>query len=944
MNSPPIRERNRLPMELRHNRDTLIGGLAVSALTLIAYCMTMAPTVAFWDCGEYVTSMVSLGIPHPPGNPLFIIMGRVSCVLFAMFGDPGLRINLLVVLFCTATITFTYLIIVRVLTAVVGQPETGIRRLSIQVPAAAGALIAAFGYTFWFSAVEQSECNPSVFFIVLSTWLAIVWAQSKDPGRDRILILLAYINFLGVGLHMLAMLGAIPVFLFVVLVDRTKLTDWRLWITGALLGSVIYDVAKFLWIAPLVMVLALAFSLVKGMGAPRWRFCFWIAAFALMGYSVQLFIPIRSALNPTIDENHPVIQIDKSGKVEWGAFKGFLERKQYGSESMITRMFHRRGSWSKQLGIDGHMGYGGFHITQFFHFGRSIDTDRQKSVSLNYGKNGGTLRLLIYLLPTVLMLWAWVRLYRTHRSVAALLILLFLMGSPVMVLYMNFSDGYHCEKRDQIAWEQSGKQGSMPTVHREVRIRDYFFTPGFLFFGMWLGIAFGLLLQGAFYAKNQRVRAALAPLLLLLIAASPALPFSQNLRESNRWNDWVPFDYAYNLLMSCERDGILFTNGDNDTFPLWALQEGYGIRRDVRIINLSLVNTKWYIKQLKNLEPRVPISYSERQIDQLNYTVNPIAKTVPYTLPNTGLSILLQGRDERPALKIQDKMVLNIVDANQWRKPLYFAVTVSADNYMGLRPYLQMQGLAFRVLPDVVPQERQVDVDRTLFMLEHVYRFTGLGEGSVLMNETSSKLVLNYAAGFLQSALMTHDALLGQKAAIDSLARQAAGDGMLVQLTREYNDGVEKTARLLDQCVSLMPWDKRPEQLRQEFLIAHNRFDRALTAIRQARLIAPANTEYVKTEARILVLTGKRPDAAALLAEVAEYKKDPFEITTALVGFLLQADRLDDAITVMREFQAAHPGDRRAAGIISQLEARAIPESQSTGPSSPTRAAQPARG
>jgi hypothetical protein len=394
-------------MEPTHRRDTLIGGLIVTLTTAFTYCLTMAPTVAFWDCGEYVASMSSLGVPHPPGNPLFIMMGRSAYVLFGIFSNPVLRINLLVVLLSTATVLLIYLIIVRVLVAVFGPPDTGVRRLGVHIPAAAGALCAAFGYTFWFSAVEQSERNPSVFFVALSTWIALVWAQSKSSQRDRILILCAYITYLGIGVHMMAMMALIPVFIFVILVDREKLVDWRLWITCLLMGMVIYDVAMFLWAGPLVAALTFAFSFAKGPGGPRWRLCFWIAAFALLGYSVQFYIPIRSALNPAIDENHPIVQIDKSGKVRWGAFKACLERKQYGAESMITRMFWRRGSWGAQFGIDGRMGYGGFHLTQFFHFGRSIDTDRQKSVFANWGGVGGLMRLLLYLVPTALMLWAW---------------------------------------------------------------------------------------------------------------------------------------------------------------------------------------------------------------------------------------------------------------------------------------------------------------------------------------------------------------------------------------------------------------------------------------------------------------------------------------------------------------------------------------------------------
>src|SRR4030066_47220 len=85
----------------------------------------------------------------------------------------------------------------------------------------------------------------------------------------------------------------------------------------------------------------------------------------------------------------------------------------------------------------------------------------------------------------------------------------------------------------------------------------------------------------------------------------PALALSNNYHRNDRSGNWIPWDYAYNLLNSCEKDAIMFTNGDNDTFPLWFLQEVERVRQDVRIVNLRLLNTNWYIKQLRDREPQV---------------------------------------------------------------------------------------------------------------------------------------------------------------------------------------------------------------------------------------------------------------------------------------------------------------------------------------------------
>ncbi|MFP4416306.1 MAG: protein O-mannosyl-transferase family [Chitinispirillaceae bacterium] len=927
-------------MEQTHKKLNTLFALVVLLVSFTAYIFTVSPTVAFWDCGEYIGAAHSLGIPHPPGNPLYVLLGRVFSMIFFFFEQVAFRVNIISVVSSAVTAMLIYLIIVRTMVSFIGIPDNRWKRLTVYVSGVTGALFAAFSYTFWFNAVEASVYNPSMMIIALCTWLALVWYQRTDSERDRVLLLFSYLAFLGIGIHMFSMIALVPVFLFVMLVDREKLYDWRLWLTALLMGTVIYQVSWFFFVGPIVTLVTLIMSLMEGQNKAKWRFCFWVAFFALVGYSVHFYIPIRSALNPMIDENHPVIEMTESGIPNWEPFKQFLERKQYGSESMITRMFWRRGAWSKQFGFDGHMGYGGFHLTQFFHFGKSINIDREASPLQNWGMPNGFLALLVYLIPTFLMIFGWGYLYKRNKNVATLLIFAFLITSVALVLYMNFADGHHPEKRDYLAWVNSGKQGPMPTVHREVRIRDYFFTPGFMFMGMWIGIAAGAILHGLFNSKKDFARTILAPMLSVLFIVSPVLPLTQNYMENNRKGDWVPYDYAYNLLMSCEKDGILFTNGDNDTFPLWFLQEAEGIRRDVRIVNLSLLNTQWYIKQLKNLDPKVPISFSETQIDGLTHEVNPIRQSMPYRLSNANVTVTLPGRSEKNALRVQDKMVLNIVDANKWRKPIYFAVTVSNDNMMGLQSYLQMEGLVYRVLPQKVNNQEKLDMDRTLHLLDNVYRFRGLGDGSITMNETTQKLMSNYAASFIQVALELRQPLISMKNEVESLRKQigqtaasdtvadttevAADDSQLsqtlAQKEAEYNDTLNLVINKLDQCVSLMPWDWRPRALRQEILLGHGKEELALKRIEEALMMEPDNLEYIKMKAQILDQLGKKDEANALLRKLVQADADQWETYAMLAENYAQTGQYDSAVALMKEFQQSHPGDRRASMMIRQFE------------------------
>jgi hypothetical protein len=572
----------------------------------------------------------------------------------------------------------------------------------------------------------------------------------------------------------------------------------------------------------------------------EWRFCFFLALFAVIGYSVHLVIPIRAGLEPMINENHPST---------WTAFVDFLERRQYGSESMISRMFWRRGLWSNQFGIEGHMGFGGFHLTQFFRFD-AADTEQS---FFKAGFFQGISKLLVYLIPTAFMFYGWYYLYKKNRPVAVFLIALALLTTIGMALYMNFADGNRPERYDYEQWVSSGRPGPMPTVHREVRVRDYFFTAGFMYFGMWIGLAATCLLHALFTSKDDFMKTAVAPVCAVAITLSPIIPAAANYNLCTRAGDWVPYDYAYNLLNSCEANGILFTNGDNDTFPLWALQEAYGIRRDVRIVNLSLVNTDWYIKQLKKLEPTVPISYTNEEINNLKPQLNPFQKPSQYTLKYAGITLTLPGIQTQRALRVQDKMVLNIVDATKWSKPIYFAMTVSDDNLMGLAPYLQAQGLVYKVMPERVNADDHYNLDRTIVMIDSGYSIRGIGKAK--MNDTSRRLLTNYLQIAFDlrrpmeklkrevEALKTETASAqrsGGQAKDDDAEPSAIGENAAQAETR-YKEKRAVAVAFLDKCVEIMPWDWRTRAIRHEFLMEHGMSDEAVTAIERSITEDPEN-------------------------------------------------------------------------------------------------------
>ena len=328
--------------------------LLVFLISLVGYIVTMTPTASFWDCGEFIACSYILGIPHPPGTPLFILIGRVFA-LFPFF-EIAVRINFISALFSALTVALSYLVIVRIASKWFSSDNLW-NRVGRYTGGIVGSFMIAFSSTFWSNAVEAEVYGLSMFLSVFLLYLALLWVDKKDSKRrDMILVLIAYIGLLSLGIHMTTFLIMPVIFLLVLFYDKDKLKDFRFWITGLILSLVMYAplewflVALFGWL--IFSLLMLSLSKVPS----RWIVIFLITLSGVVGYSVQLYIPIRSALNPAIDENNPH---------DWKTFSAFLERKQYGQVSMAERMLYRRGTWAHQLGTHPRMGFWGFFRGQY---------------------------------------------------------------------------------------------------------------------------------------------------------------------------------------------------------------------------------------------------------------------------------------------------------------------------------------------------------------------------------------------------------------------------------------------------------------------------------------------------------------------------------------------------------------------------------------------------
>ncbi len=318
------------------------------------------------------------------------------------------------------------------------------------------------------------------------------------------------------------------------------------------------------------------------------------------------------------------------------------------------------------------------------------------------------------------------------------------------------------------------------------RERDYSYVASFFAFSLWIGIGATGVLQLVREAIADRfsgtqVNATLIGIAALLFAAVPLWMTIENYHDHDRSGRYVAPEYAYNMLMSVDDDAILITNGDNDTFPLWYAQEVEEVRRDVRVVNISLLNTPWYIKQLKNQWSResapLPFSMTDAQVEELNIRpwqprevslpVNLDAmiesSEVPIALEDTSviespMTWTLRGRpyDDRinllyvSDLALYDMLLSNA--ENNWERPFYFAVTVSQDGMLDLDDYFQLEGQAFRVVP--IKHEEQLGrvVPSITPARLATFKFTNLNNPDVYFDENIRRMVDNYRNIFVQTA------------------------------------------------------------------------------------------------------------------------------------------------------------------------------------------------
>ncbi len=906
-------------------------GFSVFAVALFTYFKTMAPTVSFWDCGEFLASASILGNPHPPGNPLFMLLGRLFLMVMPM-KELAVRMNFLAVLAGALTIWMVFLFTVRVLRIVFRESISSFAKYTGGIIA---AFLVTFCDTFWFSAVEAEMYTLSMLVVMITSWLVLEWYEHRGtPHADRTLILIAYISSLGMGVSHFAFITVPVVGLFLIISDKENRTNIPLIFSGLMLLSMLYDIGNFVVYMGAALLVCLGGGLLSKtpVWKHRWSLSAWVCFVALIGFSVYLYVPIRSSTNPDIDE----------GGVYAGAyngqtlsnFKDYLERKQYGSESMLKRALHRRAHVQNQLLVYPHIGYGGYMLAQYLPWktGESRADESEPVVRHIFGKRiefptlylglrtHPGIEFLLFVLMQLPFLYGGYLLYKRHRELGIYLLVLYGITSYGMIFYMNFADGTQLESADYEYWKSTGfdpNQKPAP-VHIEVRDRDYFFTPGFMFMGILFGVSAALLLQAM--GEDPRRKRWVRPTGLALAALALAVPAWSNWHEHNRTGNYTPWDYAYNLLMSCRPHSVLFTNGDNDTFPLWFMQEGERIRRDVRVVNLSLVNTDWYIKQLRSHQPALKIGFTDDEIEKLEPQPWSFKGPVEIRIPNSQIHVTLQRRSY---IRVQDIMVLNIVQNNYPQWNMEFAVTVGDENEMGLEKYTVMEGMVYTLVEE--PKNQAIDVAATTRLVDSVYRYRGLGDPNVYVDLNTQGLLTNYSATNFRLVQWAQQKLEDiQSREVELRKISSPSDSIKSVLAALDSDKEAKLAfaqKYLDLNARLLPSEWRVYYYAGQLYAEMGETQKAETAFRKGiKAAGPEGNVFMMNLAQLYQQTGQEARAESLLIDLHSQDPSDFEPVYTLAEMYEKRGDLLNTRRILSEWLAQNPSHKYASMVAQQVE------------------------
>jgi hypothetical protein len=870
-----------------------ITGWLVCIIACGVYILTMEKNGSLWDCGEFASSAYKLQVPHSPGAPFFVLIGRL---FMAPFGpaNAATGINLMSALSSGFTILFLFWTIThfaKKLVSKAGEVLDGGKIAAIIAAGVVGALAYTFSDTFWYDAVEGEVYALSSFFTALIFWMMLKWENDVTAEQaagitghftkaDRYIVVIFFLMGLSIGVHLLNLL-TIPALTMIYFYKRYKVTTFKtvmafivsIIITGLAQKALIQWTVKgagsfdvlfvndfglpfFSGFAFFFLMLAgicwFALRIAKQKNWNLLKLGAWCFLFITLGcfasYSTTL---VRSNANVAVDMNevdNPVNLMSYVSREQYGDWpilygqdftaqiqdskvsetyvkadgkyvkEGRKIQYEYAPEDL--HFFPRMWDQSNDQGrADYYADFAGINKNKDGSYERPPTMGENISFFMSYQINWMYLRYFmwnfagkqndvqgsymsnirdgnwktgigfydnmrlgdqsklpdtlknnkannkLYFLPFILGILGLVYQIKNDKRDALVVGLFFFFTGLAISLYLNMA-------------------GNQP------RERDYAFVGSFYVFAIWIGLGVLFVKDLLFTViKNNRTAAIAAGIICTL--AVPVLMASQEWDDHDRSQKTMAPDLATNYLESCAPNAILFTFGDNDTYPLWYAQEVLGVRTDIRVMNTSLLGTDWYINQLRykvnNSDP-VDVIWTAAQIRGSN-------RDVVYNAPKPGIdpnkfmdlysmmkdyagsddpAKMEQGRDGTamnvfPSKKVSvpvdmalvkqngtvnatdsvvsemqfeipknylyknDAAILNVIAANKWKRPIYFT---SPYEELGFRQFLRQDGLSYRLVPVV---NGDVNKDWVMDKMMNKFVFGGAGKKGTYFDEENRR-------------------------------------------------------------------------------------------------------------------------------------------------------------------------------------------------------------
>lgn len=871
-----------------------ILGWLIFAIALTTYTLTLEPTVSFWDCGEYISTSANLEVGHPPGAPLFQMIGAFFALFATDKSNYALMINFMSGLASAFTILFMFWTITNLgkkIALANGKLSKG-KAIAIFGSGIVGGLTYTFSDSFWFSAVEGEVYAMSSFLMALLFWLGLHWEEEiNTPRGNKWLILISFVVGLSFGVHILSLLVIPSIVMLYFFKAYKKVTIKTTAIATVISVLILAFVFKLLFpftlkffsetelffvniigmpynsgsiIALLVLIGLFYFGLsyTQKRNLANANTLLLSVLFIMIGFSSWLMLPIRANADTIINENDPSSAREllayynreqygdanvfydnyysfaynreqdankpyKDDKPKYEKINGkykivnkyknvlpnysdkhkgfiprmtnpssekhykqiagipinskrrptFFENIKFMIDYQFGYMYGRYFMWNfvgKQNDKQGHLDNENGNWLSGINFIDEIRLGSQKELPDDVKNNKG--RNTYYFLPLILgLIGLFFHIKRDIKNVYVLA-LFFIFTGFAIVFYTN----------------------PRPFEPRE---RDYAVVGSFYVFAIWVGLGvIAIYDKLKKYANKKAVALAVTGVSLLAV---PILMGFQNWDDHDRSGRYIARLSAQTYLESCDPNAIIFTIGDNDTFPLWYMQQMEKIRTDVKVVNTSLFATDWYIDQMKqksyeaeaipsklthekykfgtlDIAYHYPIPQLKDTVVSLDYFMKWIEsdKEVTYIETETGKEKIYPTNKIRVpvnkenvlktglvAKKDADKivpyidievdnrgltknriMMLDILNNFDWKRPLYFTGGAHADEeYIWLKDYLQLDGMAYKLVPIKTSNKNKSMFDMGRIdpdkMYENIkkWEWKTINNGKIYLDEQSRK-------------------------------------------------------------------------------------------------------------------------------------------------------------------------------------------------------------